>query len=165
MSKGETRIQHQWRLLLSAPFISLQLRLAPPLPLHHFLRLLVLISYDHRSAAIPGALAVVSPSPSSLAGLLTPSPLPLLRLLCLLSPIQSVFSNVYTQFMPNLENDTIPFWILQIRCSVDEPLKVMISGAPASGKGTQCELIVQKVNIPLILSVSCFVWRLSVYFH
>ncbi|KAG7547186.1 RNA recognition motif domain [Arabidopsis suecica] len=32
----------------------------------------------------------------------------------------------------------------QIRCSIDESLKVMISGAPASGKGTQCELIVQK---------------------
>lgn len=27
------------------------------------------------------------------------------------------------------------------------PLKVMISGAPASGKGTQCELIVQKHNL------------------
>lgn len=26
------------------------------------------------------------------------------------------------------------------------PLKVMISGAPASGKGTQCELIVKKVS-------------------
>ena len=27
-----------------------------------------------------------------------------------------------------------------------EPFKVMISGAPASGKGTQCELITQKVS-------------------
>ncbi|XP_010542084.1 PREDICTED: adenylate kinase 5, chloroplastic [Tarenaya hassleriana] len=36
---------------------------------------------------------------------------------------------------------------LQIRCSTDEPLKVMISGAPASGKGTQCELIVQKFGL------------------
>ncbi|KAL1194854.1 Adenylate kinase 5 [Cardamine amara subsp. amara] len=35
----------------------------------------------------------------------------------------------------------------QIRCSVAEPLKVMISGAPASGKGTQCELIVQKFGL------------------
>ena len=26
------------------------------------------------------------------------------------------------------------------------PLKIMISGAPASGKGTQCELITQKVS-------------------
>lgn len=27
-----------------------------------------------------------------------------------------------------------------------KPLKIMISGAPASGKGTQCELITQKVS-------------------
>ena len=27
-----------------------------------------------------------------------------------------------------------------------EALKIMISGAPASGKGTQCELITQKVS-------------------
>lgn len=31
-------------------------------------------------------------------------------------------------------------------CSKSEPIKVMISGAPASGKGTQCEMIVQKVK-------------------
>ncbi|CAI0395110.1 unnamed protein product [Linum tenue] len=36
---------------------------------------------------------------------------------------------------------------LRIRCSAVEPLKVMISGAPASGKGTQCELIVQKFGL------------------
>ncbi|KAK9149539.1 hypothetical protein Scep_008296 [Stephania cephalantha] len=38
---------------------------------------------------------------------------------------------------------------LRVRsCSVArEPLKVMISGAPASGKGTQCELIVQKFGL------------------
>lgn len=34
---------------------------------------------------------------------------------------------------------------MKVKCSVCEPLKVMISGAPASGKGTQCELIVKKV--------------------
>lgn len=28
----------------------------------------------------------------------------------------------------------------------DEPLRIMIAGAPASGKGTQCELIVEKVG-------------------
>ncbi|GLU10235.1 hypothetical protein SLE2022_270550 [Rubroshorea leprosula] len=32
-------------------------------------------------------------------------------------------------------------------CSKSEPLKVMISGAPASGKGTQCELIVNKFGL------------------
>uniref|UniRef100_A0A2P2LVV9 Uncharacterized protein MANES_14G139700 n=1 Tax=Rhizophora mucronata TaxID=61149 RepID=A0A2P2LVV9_RHIMU len=34
---------------------------------------------------------------------------------------------------------------LSVKCSLSEPLKVMISGAPASGKGTQCQLIVEKV--------------------
>ncbi|XP_021910292.1 adenylate kinase 5, chloroplastic-like isoform X2 [Carica papaya] len=37
--------------------------------------------------------------------------------------------------------------ILKVCCSTNEPLKVMISGAPASGKGTQCELIVQKFGL------------------
>ncbi|KAF5945884.1 hypothetical protein HYC85_016112 [Camellia sinensis] len=32
-------------------------------------------------------------------------------------------------------------------CLQTEPLKVMISGAPASGKGTQCEMIVQKFGL------------------
>ncbi|KHG11723.1 hypothetical protein F383_12230 [Gossypium arboreum] len=36
---------------------------------------------------------------------------------------------------------------LRVSCSTNEPLKVMISGAPASGKGTQCELIVQKFGL------------------
>ena len=32
------------------------------------------------------------------------------------------------------------------------PLKVMIAGAPAAGKGTQCEKIVKKVrNVPLLV--------------
>ncbi|KAK4431821.1 Adenylate kinase, chloroplastic [Sesamum alatum] len=36
---------------------------------------------------------------------------------------------------------------LKIVSSKSEPLKVMISGAPASGKGTQCEMIVQKFGV------------------
>ncbi|KAM3012779.1 hypothetical protein FF2_025727 [Malus domestica] len=36
---------------------------------------------------------------------------------------------------------------LKLNCSLKEPLKVMISGAPASGKGTQCELIVNKFGL------------------
>ncbi|KAJ3693400.1 hypothetical protein LUZ60_008880 [Juncus effusus] len=36
----------------------------------------------------------------------------------------------------------------KVECSsVREPLKVMISGAPASGKGTQCKLIVEKYGL------------------
>ncbi|PIA28947.1 hypothetical protein AQUCO_06400014v1 [Aquilegia coerulea] len=39
---------------------------------------------------------------------------------------------------------------LKVKCcsiGIVEPLKVMISGAPASGKGTQCELIVKKFGL------------------
>ncbi|XAR66802.1 Adenylate kinase [Bertholletia excelsa] len=36
---------------------------------------------------------------------------------------------------------------LRVISSQNEPLKVMISGAPASGKGTQCEMIVQKFGL------------------
>ncbi|CAN4096604.1 unnamed protein product [Withania somnifera] len=36
---------------------------------------------------------------------------------------------------------------VKVICGRSEPLKVMISGAPASGKGTQCELIVQKFGL------------------
>lgn len=34
-----------------------------------------------------------------------------------------------------------------MNCLAHEPLKVMISGAPASGKGTQCQMIVQKFGL------------------
>ncbi|KAM6544451.1 hypothetical protein CsatB_008898 [Cannabis sativa] len=34
-----------------------------------------------------------------------------------------------------------------VRSAKAEPLRVMISGAPASGKGTQCQLITQKYNL------------------
>lgn len=38
--------------------------------------------------------------------------------------------------------------LIQITAAMKkEPLKVMISGAPASGKGTQCEFIKKKVGI------------------
>ncbi|KAE9464324.1 hypothetical protein C3L33_03742, partial [Rhododendron williamsianum] len=36
---------------------------------------------------------------------------------------------------------------MKVLCSKSEPIKVMISGAPASGKGTQCEMIVQKFGL------------------
>ncbi|KAJ4791983.1 adenylate kinase family protein [Rhynchospora pubera] len=34
-----------------------------------------------------------------------------------------------------------------VECALGEPLKVMISGAPASGKGTQCSMIVEKYGL------------------
>lgn len=35
---------------------------------------------------------------------------------------------------------------VEVNMSTEDRLKVMISGAPASGKGTQCELIKKKVG-------------------
>ena len=45
-----------------------------------------------------------------------------------------------------------------MRSAKAEPLKIMISGAPASGKGTQCQLITQKVCLYVspTFSVSCY---------
>ncbi|XP_073004513.1 probable adenylate kinase 5, chloroplastic isoform X1 [Typha latifolia] len=36
---------------------------------------------------------------------------------------------------------------MRVECAAKEPLKVMISGAPASGKGTQCKMIVEKYGL------------------
>ncbi|GAB2300244.1 hypothetical protein Dimus_034282 [Dionaea muscipula] len=36
---------------------------------------------------------------------------------------------------------------LEVKGAISDPLKVMISGAPASGKGTQCEMIAQKFGL------------------
>ena len=49
----------------------------------------------------------------------------------------------------------VKFQNLFVQISVElssrkKPLKVMITGAPASGKGTQCELIVKHVSNPNI---------------
>lgn len=54
-------------------------------------------------------------------------------------------------------------WFLNqqvVRCAYEsEPLRVMISGAPASGKGTQCELITQKVSSDTrFLSFGLLLW-------
>lgn len=40
---------------------------------------------------------------------------------------------------------------------------MMISGAPASGKGTQCELIVRKVTILIDISYLFIVYELRLY--
>lgn len=47
---------------------------------------------------------------------------------------------------------------------IQEPLKIMISGAPASGKGTQCELINKKVK-NLRASEFCILLMLDVIFN
>ena len=52
-------------------------------------------------------------------------------------------------------------WELQCSAKVqhgkDGALRIMISGAPASGKGTQCELIVQQVQPPPSILFACSV--------
>ncbi|XP_041018083.1 adenylate kinase 5, chloroplastic-like [Juglans microcarpa x Juglans regia] len=40
-----------------------------------------------------------------------------------------------------------PNFMIVAAANKPEPLKIMISGAPASGKGTQCELITQKYGL------------------
>ncbi|XWS73036.1 hypothetical protein CRYUN_Cryun02cG0091400 [Craigia yunnanensis] len=58
-----------------------------------------------------------------------------------LSPISfGLYSKTHVRINPKLKG-------VKVSCSKNEPLKVMISGAPASGKGTQCELIVQKFGL------------------
>ena len=42
------------------------------------------------------------------------------------------------------------------------PLRVMIAGAPAAGKGTQCEKIVKKVGLPATHAGRSCAWRTSV---
>ncbi|CAH2079487.1 unnamed protein product [Thlaspi arvense] len=84
------------------------------------------------------------PSRSSVStSLLYPAPsLPHFR-----SSIRRNHRRLSFSVIPRQTSHSFPTSISRIRCSVDEPLKVMISGAPASGKGTQCELIVQKFGL------------------
>lgn len=45
-----------------------------------------------------------------------------------------------------------------------EPLKVMISGPPASGKGTQCELITKKVSFFFIFNLLLWLFYVFIFF-
>ncbi|KAL2502534.1 Adenylate kinase 5 [Forsythia ovata] len=60
---------------------------------------------------------------------------------------QLASSHVYANTNTNVKSKLLNNSGLKIMCSKSEPLKVMISGAPASGKGTQCEMIVQKFGL------------------
>ncbi|KAL2481204.1 Adenylate kinase 5 [Abeliophyllum distichum] len=60
---------------------------------------------------------------------------------------QLASSHVYANTNTNIKGKPLNNSGLKIMCSKSEPLKVMISGAPASGKGTQCEMIVQKFGL------------------
>ncbi|XP_030954728.1 adenylate kinase 5, chloroplastic [Quercus lobata] len=83
-------------------------------------------------------LSPFSPSSSSSFLSLPPSSSTLRRRRCLNS--LCVFGDTHLRISPKPKG-------LKVECLVSEPLKVMISGAPASGKGTQCELIVQKFGL------------------
>ncbi|XP_018509518.1 adenylate kinase 5, chloroplastic isoform X1 [Brassica rapa] len=84
-----------------------------------------------------------TPSRSSLptSSLLSP-PLSLFQ-----SPIIRRNSSIFFTVTPRQIPQPFPTCTSLVKCCVKEPLKVMISGAPASGKGTQCELIVQKFGL------------------
>ncbi|CDY41765.1 BnaA08g07200D [Brassica napus] len=84
-----------------------------------------------------------TPSRSSLptSSLLSP-PLSLFQ-----SPIIRRNSSIFFTVTPRQIPQSFPTCTSLVKCCVKEPLKVMISGAPASGKGTQCELIVQKFGL------------------
>uniref|UniRef100_A0A6N2M3E0 adenylate kinase n=1 Tax=Salix viminalis TaxID=40686 RepID=A0A6N2M3E0_SALVM len=74
---------------------------------------------------------------------------PLNSLVLPLSPLSSsslltylsltVTSDIASLFVP-----IKPFCPLVVASAKANPLKIMISGAPASGKGTQCEFITEK---------------------
>ncbi|XP_038984088.1 probable adenylate kinase 5, chloroplastic [Phoenix dactylifera] len=51
------------------------------------------------------------------------------------------------EFRTSWKRNPKPKQALRVDCSAQEPLKVMISGAPASGKGTQCQMIVEKYGL------------------
>lgn len=62
------------------------------------------------------------------------------------SIISQSSSNISSHFRSKIMNPKSKGFGVKCLAS-NEPLKVMISGAPASGKGTQCELIVQKYGL------------------
>ncbi|CAN6801999.1 unnamed protein product [Brassica oleracea] len=83
-----------------------------------------------------------TPSRSSLPTSSLSTPLSLLQ-----SPITRRNSSIFFTVTPRQIPQSFPTSTALVKCCVKEPLKVMISGAPASGKGTQCELIVQKFGL------------------
>ncbi|THU71688.1 hypothetical protein C4D60_Mb04t04130 [Musa balbisiana] len=113
----------------------------------------IAINHRHRPAA--PSLATLPPSSSSGLSPIRPS-LRLSHSLCFQS------GNRYSKRNPKTRDFGV------VVCAATEPLKVMISGAPASGKGTQCQMIVEKVgsfmfllSIIVIYLLDCMVWCTS----
>ncbi|CAL9151685.1 unnamed protein product, partial [Musa hybrid cultivar] len=92
------------------------------------------IAINHRRRPAAPALATLPPSSSSALSPIRPS-LRLSHSLCFLS------GNRYSKRNPKTRGLGV------VVCAATEPLKVMISGAPASGKGTQCQMIVEKYGL------------------
>jgi hypothetical protein len=65
------------------------------------------------------------------------------------NPIHSTFSKAWG-WLSHTNSPKYSHWVFffsqVVVAALADPLKVMISGAPASGKGTQCELIKAKVS-------------------
>lgn len=61
--------------------------------------------------------------------------------------IVSFFSFLFNDFEFQLIYSLLIFQTVKAVAQTEEPLRVMISGAPASGKGTQCQLITKKVSL------------------
>ncbi|XP_064958937.1 probable adenylate kinase 5, chloroplastic isoform X2 [Musa acuminata AAA Group] len=92
------------------------------------------IAINHRRRPSAPALATLPPSSSSALSPIRPS-LGLSHSLCFLS------GNRYSKRNPKTRGLGV------VVCAATEPLKVMISGAPASGKGTQCQMLVEKYGL------------------
>uniref|UniRef100_A0A804IKW5 adenylate kinase n=1 Tax=Musa acuminata subsp. malaccensis TaxID=214687 RepID=A0A804IKW5_MUSAM len=92
------------------------------------------IAINHRRRPSAPALATLPPSSSSALSPIRPS-LRLSHSLCFLS------GNRYSKRNPKTRGLGV------VVCAATEPLKVMISGAPASGKGTQCQMLVEKYGL------------------
>ncbi|XP_065013869.1 probable adenylate kinase 5, chloroplastic isoform X2 [Musa acuminata AAA Group] len=92
------------------------------------------IAINHRRRPVAPALATLPPSSSSALSPIRPS-LRLSHSLCFLS------GNHYSKRNPKTRGLAV------VVCAATEPLKVMISGAPASGKGTQCQMLVEKYGL------------------
>ncbi|KAG2314935.1 hypothetical protein Bca4012_065742 [Brassica carinata] len=94
------------------------------------------------SLSLCSAHLISTPSRSSLPTSSLSPPLSLFP-----SPIIRRNSSIFFAVTPRQIPQSFSTSTSLVKCCVKEPLKVMISGAPASGKGTQCELIVQKFGL------------------
>lgn len=75
------------------------------------------------------------------------SPKPLVSQLSFVSSNPSFSQTLARCRLREAASPRAPVFVVMASAAKPEPLKVMISGAPASGKGTQCELITKKYGL------------------